>query len=267
MIMKQLKKQTRGKDKTTSNPQQDLLAFNGFKRIKKFFQKVIILIALFYISIVIGSFAESPLVAMDNEEETEHVVYVNSIKERVNTKLIEEVKNYLQIAAPGTKIDPEMLVNLCDKYKMDVSFVIAQGLLESHMGTKGLAAQTNSVWNVGTYDDGQIKHRYSDPNESIEPYLKLVTEKYLIKITSSGDTIKKDIIQLTRDRGFVNYRGYRYATSPTYESSLRKYILEINMKTEIATYQGIMELDDQQILDFFSPYKIQTDSVLLASNL
>ncbi len=39
------------------------------------------------------------------------------------------------------------------------------------------------------------------------------------------------------------------------------------MKTEIATYQGIMELDDQQILDFFSPYKIQADSVLLASNL
>ena len=41
--MKQLKKQTRGKDKTTSNPQQDLLAFNGFKRIRKFFQKVIVM--------------------------------------------------------------------------------------------------------------------------------------------------------------------------------------------------------------------------------
>ena len=265
--MKQLKKQTRGKDKTTSNPQQDLLAFNGFKRIKKFFQKVIILIALFYISIVIGSFTESPLVAMDNERETENVVYITSIKERVNTKLIEEVKNYLQIAAPGTKIDPKMLVDLCDKYQMDVSFVIAQGLLESHMGTKGLAAQTNSVWNVGTYDDGQIKHKYSNPNESIEPYLKLVTEKYLIKITPAGDTIRKDIIQLTRDRGFVNYKGLRYATSPTYESSLRKYILEINMNTEIATYQGIKELEDQQIIDFFSPYKIQADSVLLASNL
>ena len=64
---------------------------------------------------------------MDNERETENVVYITSIKERVNTKLIEEVKNYLQIAAPGTKIDPKMLVDLCDKYQMDVSFVIAQG--------------------------------------------------------------------------------------------------------------------------------------------
>lgn len=264
--MRQLKKQIQGKDKTTSNPQQDLLAFNGFKRTKNFLKKVIILITIFYLSILIGSFAEFPLTAMDNitQEESENVIYINSIKDRVNSKLVEEVEKYLHKTAPGTRINSELLVSLCDKYEMDVSFVLAQGILESHMGTKGLAAQTNSVWNVGTYDDGQIKHRYKHPNESIEPYLKLVKEKYLIKITSSGDTIEKNIIQLTRDRGYINYRGLRFATSPTYESSLRKYILEINMNTEISTYQGIKELKDEEFLEFFSPSKV--DSVLLASN-
>jgi hypothetical protein len=259
--MKQLKKQTFKKAETASNPEKNLLTFNGFRRFKNFLKRVTILLLIFISSILIGSLTDSPLSAMDKSEGTEEIFYVSSIKDRVNYKLVEEVRNYLQENTPGTKIDPELLVQLCNEYNMDISFVIAQGLLESHMGTKGLAAQTNSVWNVGTYDDGQIKHRYNSPNESIEPYLKLVTEKYLIKIDSKGDTIRKDIIQLTRDKGYVNYRGQRYATSPTYESSLRKYILEIKMKTSIPTYQGIINLGDHEILEFFSP---SVDSSFLA---
>lgn len=263
MIMKQLKKQIEVKEKTVSNPKQEDLLFNGFKRFKNFIKKVIIVILFFFSSMVIGSFSEPSANAMNDKEILETTTYyINSIKNKANEQLINEVRNYLRIAAPGTKIDPVLLVNLCDQYEMDITFVLAQGLLESHMGTKGIAAQTNSVWNVGTFDDGTIKHRYSDPNESIEPYLKLVKEKYLIKITSSGDTLKKDIIHLMRDKGFINYRGQRYATAQNYKSLLRKYILEISMKTKIPTYQGITYLADHEILNFFSPAR---DSILLAS--
>ena len=51
----------------------------------------------------------------------------------------DEIYNY-----NGAKI----LIDVCQKYGLSIKFVLAQGQLESHFGTKGLARKTNSIFNV-----------------------------------------------------------------------------------------------------------------------
>jgi len=134
-------------------------------------------------------------------------------------------------------------------------FVLSQGILESHLGTKGLAYQTNSVWNVGTYDNGIILYQYKTADESIEPYLDLLSRKYLIEITSKGDTIQKSLNSLIQDSGYINYHGKRFASATRYENSLRKLMLKIKLETKISFYQSIIKMDNEQFLYSFLPNK------------
>ena len=136
-------------------------------------------------------------------------------------QLVDEVQNYINTVAPTSNLRACILVDACEKYNIEVKFALAQGELESHFGTKGLAAKTNSVWNVGAYDNHsyfKIKnvYKYSHPNESIEPYLKLLYDKYLTYETEVG-LLKK----------FVDHDGNRFASDKNYEERLSykyKYI-------------------------------------------
>ncbi len=191
--------------------------------------------------------------AMISQRMSPEEVYVNTIKDKFQEKLVTEVKTYITEMAPGSQLNPEFLVEKCLEYETDIIFVLSQALLESHFGTKGKAAETNSVWNVGTYDNGQILYCYKNPNESIEPYLKLVNEKYLIDVSSSGDTIYKDLGHLVQDRGYTNYRGARFASARGYENGMRKLMVMIDMETSIAFYQEILTLSKSQMLLYFAP--------------
>ena len=187
-------------------------------------------------------------------------VYVNSVKEKMEVSLISEVGNYIQKMAPDAELSPEFIVKKCVEYDTDIIFVLAQALLESHFGTKGKAAVTNSVWNVGTYDNGMILYTYNDPNESLEPYLKLVNEKYLITVSPKGDTIYKDLIHLVLDRGYVNYAGKRFASARGYENALRKLIITIDMETSIKFYQELYILPREKMLAYFAPVNNELNS-------
>ena len=112
-------------------------------------------------------------------------IYVDELKTQMRTLLVREVDNYINEQAPESELSPEYLVDKCIEYNTDIIFVLSQAILESHFGTRGKAAHTNSVWNVGTYDDGQILYTYETPDESLEPYLKLVNEKYIDGLKAS----------------------------------------------------------------------------------
>jgi len=179
--------------------------------------------------------------------------YTDKVKIRVYDKLLIEVTNYMNEIAPNSKLNPDSLTSKCLDYDMDIIFVLAQGVLESHLGTKGKAAETNSVWNVGTYDNGKIIYRYSDPNESIEPYLQLLKKDYLINVTSKGDTIYKDLHHLIRDKGYKNMNGHRFASARGYEDAMRRLIVEIDMQTSISLYQNLYQMPTNDLLAYFSP--------------
>jgi hypothetical protein len=251
--MKQLKKQISEKEETASTPLSNLLAFKSCPLIK-LVKGLLILILLATISLLISTLLEVPTKAMDTSKSIstiENSIYISKVRNYSKEKLIDEVDFYMKSIAPTEKLDARLLVHLCDQYEMDITFVIAQAILESHIGTKGRAIRTNSVWNVGTYDNGITHYTYPSPNESIEPYLKLLKKRYMIKITARGDTLQRDIGNLIVDSGFVNHEGKRFATSPVYESFLRYWLLQIQMNSKIKLYQDIKTMSDEDLLGFF----------------
>ena len=151
------------------------------------------------------------------------------------SKLVTEVQNYIESVAPTTNLYAIDLIDLCNKYRIDLIFALAQGEIESHYGTRGIASKINSVWNVGVFDSLTVytikeKNIYRHPNESIEPYLKLLITNYLVG---------KDEYDLMQN--YVNKDNLRYASDPDYEKKLSKKYQEIYTKTEIDSLQLIVK--------------------------
>ena len=120
------------------------------------------------------------------------------------------------------------MVDKCIAYDIDINFVLAQGHIESHFGTQGLARKTNSVWNVLAYDSLSYeeisdKGKYHSPDASIEPYLSLLKERYI-----NGNVTEYDLLVK-----YVDKNGKRYASSKTYEDAVRKQYVYIKNHTQI----------------------------------
>lgn len=130
-------------------------------------------------------------------------------------QLVTAVDQYIQTIGPGSCVNALVLVDMCDKYNLDLKFVLSQGHIESHFGTKGIAAKTNSVFNVMSFDGLSAKDilssgkGYSHPDHSIEPYMKLLTTKYLVDKTEMDLFVE-----------FVNMHGERYASNKNYETQM-----------------------------------------------
>jgi hypothetical protein len=71
--------------------------------------------------------------------------------EGVKDNIVTEIDNYIDSVAPESCLNGIKLFELCEQYEVDVRFAMAQAEIESHYGTKGIAAKTNIVWNVKTY--------------------------------------------------------------------------------------------------------------------
>ena len=144
-------------------------------------------------------------------------VYRDNIElkyQSAKSQVIDEIDKYIKQVAPNSALNAIALFNLCEEYGVDIKFVLAQGHIESHFGTKGMARKTNSVFNVFAFD-GQKYHKisrkgkYDHPDYSIEPYLKLLKNDYMVEKTEY-DLMNK----------FVNIDGKRYASDPLYENKL-----------------------------------------------
>lgn len=164
----------------------------------------------------------------------------NGCKDRI----VEEIDSYIDSVAPYSMLNGLKLFELCDEYDVDVRFAMAQGQAESHFGTTGVAAKTNMVWNVRAYDGKsaeQIKATESKdyhpdhPDFSIEPYLKLLTNNYLV----DGKTEQDMFIS------FTDKNGKRYASYDNYESLVLSIYEKINKSTEL-----------DSLLKEFKKYKI-----------
>jgi flagellum-specific peptidoglycan hydrolase FlgJ len=154
--------------------------------------------------------------------------------------IIDEVDKYIKNVAPTSSLNAITLFNLCEEYDVDVKFALAQGHIESHFGTKGMAKKTNSVFNVFAFDGESFhkiskKGKYSHPDYSIEPYLNLIRSNYLIDGKSEYDLMEK----------FINQDGKRYASDPLYESKLRSKFEYISENTNL-----------DELLSNYNMYKI-----------
>lgn len=194
-------------------------------------RKKIILITCFVATLIIGILLDRTVTY------TIYSIANNDLKESelhywaTKSELTDSVQAYINKVAPTSDLRASALLDVCEKYSFDVKFALAQGEIESHFGTKGLASKTNSVWNVGAFDkmtfsDILKKHKYSHPNESIEPYVKLIYENYMTSETEEGLMNK-----------FVDHNGKRYASAKDYEERLRYRYKVITKTTKIDSLQ------------------------------
>jgi hypothetical protein len=149
--------------------------------------------------------------------------------EHIKTRIVDEIYYYLYSVAPTCEVDADILFDMCNKYNVDVRFAMAQAQVESHYATKGTAKKTKSMFNVGAYDGHSAKRQirngfgFDDVNDSIEPYLQLITSEYLIDNKTTNDLLYN----------YVNHLGMRYATNPRYEKMLRSVYNRINNTTDL----------------------------------
>lgn len=143
-------------------------------------------------------------------------------------QLVNVVDSVIKAYSPNSVLSALILVNECDRYGIDIRLPLAQGLIESCYGTKGLARHTNSVWNFGAFDGVPYDkilniYKYPHPNKSIEPYLKLLSSNYLGNSKTEYDLLDN----------FVNFRGERYASNPNYENELKIVLNNFNDRTTL----------------------------------
>lgn len=147
----------------------------------------------------------------------------------IKNDIIVEMNLYISTVAPQSEVDSSILFDLCDNYNVDVRFVMAQAQVESHYATKGTAKRTKSIFNVGAYDGHSANRQmrngfgYDNPNESIEPYLILITTDYLVDNKTTNDLLNN----------YVNHLGMRYASNPRYERMLKSVYNRINNTTDL----------------------------------
>lgn len=165
----------------------------------------------------------------ETEEITDHTNSDSIMIKILKIDIVSEVDNYIDKIAPKNDIDSELLFDLCVKYNIDIRFVIAQGQIESHFATKGTAKKTKSIFNVGAYDGHSAARQtrngfgFDNANDSIEPYLILLTNDYLV----NGKT------EYNMMQNYVNYLGKRYASNPNYERMLKSVFNKINTTTNL----------------------------------
>ena len=149
-------------------------------------------------------------------------------KDSVFNIKVQACKKYMEFALENknktlndTKLKPETLVKCAMKMNMDLPFLMAVAHQESCFGSTNRALKTNSVFSVGSFDNGKNHAIYSDPNESVEPYIRLLKKDYLI----NGKTIHDLLVP----GNFVNNNGDRYASDKNYEKNI-KYLRNLIIK-------------------------------------
>ena len=109
--------------------------------------------------------------------------------------------------------DVEKMVDLCDEYDYDLPLMLAQARCESLYGITDRAQRTKSMFSVGSYDDGTNRSVYNTFTDSMEPYINLMINDYLVN---------KDVDTLLQPGQFVNFDNKRYAKNKHYEREVKR---------------------------------------------
>ena len=202
--------------------------FNSLKRnIKK------AILAGVAASVILG--AVSRLNVDDNtKHELEKIVQTEMAQDSTETQndsihqqKVEACRAYMEWAMKNqgydwktTKLTPEAIVTACEQNNFSIPFTIAIANLESCFGQTPRSKRTHSVFSVGSYDNGKDVCTYSNPDESIVPFIKLIKKDYL----QNGE---KELSDLLVPNQFVNMNGHRYAKNPKYEGQIKSIMNRI----------------------------------------
>lgn len=142
----------------------------------------------------------------------------------VKLKLIAEVDKYISSRTKGKHDSKlaEYIVNHALNYDIDICFMMSQTQLETNYGVAGIG-RTSSKRSLF----GVISRRYTNYNDAVEDYCKILRKSYLVKGRTEKDLMKN----------YVNKNGHRYAGSRTYEAKLSKQYNVLTNNTKISALE------------------------------
>lgn len=184
-------------------------------------------------AVILGAVARMDI--GDNEKrELEQMVKTEMVQDStdmqndsIHNQKVEACRAYMEWAMKNqgydwstTKLTPEAIVTACEENDFSIPFTLAVANLESCFGQTPRAKRTNSVFSVGSYDNGKNVCTYSTPDESIVPFIRLIKKDYLLNGKKTfGDLLVSD--------GFVNGNGLRYASNKKYEQQVQSIMNRI----------------------------------------
>ena len=107
---------------------------------------------------------------------------------------------------------------ICDialENDIDICFILAQGTIETHLGTTGIGKSRKSIF--GVYKT------YKNYGDCIRSYASILKKSYLTRGRTEKDLMKR----------YVTINGARYAGNPEYEKELSKKYREISSEYEL----------------------------------
>lgn len=159
-------------------------------------------------------------IAEDNIINSDEVKAEDVIQKKIFDEKVESVKAYMEYALKNqgftlesTGLKPETLVRVSMETNFDLPFIMAVAHQESCFGATARAKRSNSIFSEGAYDNGKDVVRYSDPNDSVMGFVKLLNKSYLVN--------GKTIFDLMKPGCFVNGVGNRYASDKKYENKIK----------------------------------------------
>lgn len=166
----------------------------------------------------------------------------------IRIEMVEEAKKYLAKMTKG-KADPKLAEYLVDnalEHNIDLCFMMSQTKIETCFGTAGVGRSSSRRSLFGV-----VKKRYSNYDDAIDDYCKLLKKSYLVK----GRT-EKDLM-----RRYVTGSGYRYASNPNYERELSGTYKEITRSTNLTSLQAKYNYHYKEYLASLKEAEISQDSV------
>ena len=162
----------------------------------------------------------------------------NELKlQSTKAECVDKIDEYIHQIAPTSALNGIAIFNACEDFDVDIAFVLAQGQIESHYGTRGMASKTHSVFNVYAFDDHKYEDihpngKYLHPDASVRPYIELLTTNYLMYGERENQKREVDMFN-----GYVDKNGNRYASDKGYEAKLMKTYENINNVTRLDSLQ------------------------------
>lgn len=136
-----------------------------------------------------------------------------NIEDSVYNKLHEEVSLYINTYHKNyDKNLPLYMIKYAKEYNIDLSFMMAQSLIETSFG-KGGIGRPNSRYSLFG-----VMRRYNNYDHAVKDYCDLIRTKYLGERKSVHDLM----------RSYRSLSGHKYAGNSRYERELSKQYHKIN---------------------------------------
>jgi flagellum-specific peptidoglycan hydrolase FlgJ len=132
---------------------------------------------------------------------------------------LDYVSRTSKVSCTSKELIAKTICDIALENDIDICFILAQGTIETHLGTTGIGKSRHSIF--GVY------RTFKDYDECINAYAKLLKKSYLTRGRTERDLMKR----------YVTTGGARYAGDTQYEQRLSKTYRDI-----CKTHGALLEL-------------------------